>query len=44
MNNKDTSANLPMFFDMTRKYDKVRNEKLVEVFPELKEFFEKYET
>ena len=44
MNAKDTTFNLPMFFDMTKKYDKVRNEKLVEVFPELKELFEKYET
>ena len=43
MNSKDTSFNLPMFFDMTKKYDKVRNEKLVEVFPELKELFDKHD-
>ena len=43
MNDKDTSKNLPEFFDMTKKYDGVRNEKLVDVFPELKELFENYD-
>ena len=33
-----------MFFKLTKKYDGVRGESLVEVFPELKELFEKYET
>ena len=44
MNERDTSNNLPLFFDLTKKYDGVRGESLVEVFPELKELFEKYET
>ena len=44
MNERDTSNNLPMFFKLTKKYDGVRGESLVEVFPELKELFEKYET
>jgi len=39
---KDTSHNLPMFFDMTKKYDAGRNENTPKVFPELKELFEKY--
>lgn len=38
----DTSHNLPMFFDMTKKYDAGRNENTPKVFPELKELFEKY--
>ena len=44
MNERDTSNNLPMFFKLTKKYDGVRGECLFEVFPELKELFEKYET
>ena len=44
MNERDTSNNLPLFFNLTKKYDGVRGESLVEVFPELKELFEKYET
>ena len=44
MNDKDTSNNLPMFFNLTRKYDGVRGESLVQVFPELKELFDKYDT
>ena len=44
MNERDTSNNLPLFFNLTKKYDDVRGESLVEVFPELKELFEKYET
>lgn len=34
---------LHLFFENTRKYDKVRNENFVDVFPEWKELFEKYE-
>jgi hypothetical protein len=34
---------LPEFFQMTRKYDNIRQENTLEVFPELKELFEKYE-
>lgn len=44
MNERDTSNNLPMFFKLTKKYDGVRGESLVEVFPELKELFAKYDT
>jgi hypothetical protein len=43
MNEKDTSENLPMFFKLTKKYDNVRQESLVHVFPELKELFDNYE-
>ena len=44
MNERDTSNNLPLFFNLTKKYDGVRGESLVEVFPELKELFAKYDT
>ncbi len=44
MNDKDNTRHLPMFFDFTKKYDKVRSEKLTEVFPEWKELFDKYDT
>jgi hypothetical protein len=43
MYDKDTSDTLPLFFDLTRKYDGVREESLVSVFPELKELFDNYE-
>ena len=43
-NERDTSNNLPLFFNLTKKYDGVRGESLVEVFPELKELFAKYDT
>ena len=43
MNDKDNTKHLPMFFDFTKKYDNVRNEKFTEVFPEWKELFEKYD-
>ncbi|MDK2772570.1 MAG: twitch domain-containing radical SAM protein [Flavobacterium sp.] len=39
----DNSEHLPMFFRKTKKYDAVRNEKTVEIFPEWKELFEKYD-
>ena len=32
-----------MFFNQTRRYDKIRNENTVEVFTEWKELFDKYE-
>jgi hypothetical protein len=41
---KDNQKHLDLFFANTRKYDKIRNENSVEVFPEWKELFEKYET
>ena len=40
---RDTSNQLPLFFRKTRQYDKIRNENTVEVFPEWKELFEKYD-
>ena len=41
---KDNQKHLDLFFSNTRKYDKIRNENSVDVFPEWKELFEKYET
>jgi len=43
MNDKDTSHNLQMFFSLTKKYDGVRGESLVKVFPELQELFDKHD-
>ena len=40
----DNQKHLDLFFANTRKYDKIRNENSVEVFPEWKDLFEKYET
>ena len=39
----DNQKHLDLFFANTRKYDKIRNEDSLEVFPEWKELFEKYE-
>jgi radical SAM protein with 4Fe4S-binding SPASM domain len=41
---KDNQKHLDLFFSNTRKYDKIRNENSVDVFPEWKELFEEYET
>ena len=41
---KDNQKHLDLFFANTRKYDKIRNENSVDVFPEWKELFEEYET
>jgi sulfatase maturation enzyme AslB (radical SAM superfamily) len=43
MNAKDNTRHLDEFFHLTKKYDNVREEKLVDIFPELKELFDKYE-
>ena len=40
---RDKSDTLPLFIKNTRRYDEIRNENFVEVFPEWKELFEKYE-
>ena len=40
---RDTSDQLPLFFRKTKQYDKIRNENTVEVFPEWKELFDKYD-
>ena len=39
----DNQKHLDLFFANTRKYDKIRNEDTLQVFPEWKEFFDKYE-
>ena len=43
MYQQDKQEKLDMFFKQTRRYDKIRNENTVEVFPEWKELFEKYD-
>jgi len=43
MNQKDNTNHLNLFFSNTRKYDAIRNENILEVFPEWKDLFEKYE-
>ena len=40
---RDHSKWLQLFFENTTKYDKIRNENFVDVFPEWKELFEKYD-
>jgi len=40
---RDKSDKLPLFLQNTRRYDEIRNENFVDVFPEWKELFEKYE-
>ena len=40
---RDKLDQLQWFFDNTRKYDKVRDETFVEIFPEWKELFDKYD-
>lgn len=43
MGTRDMQKHLETFFVNTRKYDQIRNEDTLEVFPEWKELFEKYE-
>ena len=43
MFSKDNQKHLDLFFANTRKYDKIRDEDCIEVFPEWKELFDKYE-
>ena len=43
MYQQDKQEKLDMFFKQTRRYDKIRNENTLDVFPEWKEFFDKYE-
>ena len=40
MNAKDDSHLLPTFKKMTEKYDKLRNESFLNVFPEYKKWYE----
>ena len=39
----DNQKHLDLFFVNTRRYDKIRNENTLEIFPEWKELFDKYE-
>ena len=39
----DNQKHLDLHFEQTRKYDKIRNENTLDVFPEWKELFDKYE-
>jgi hypothetical protein len=39
----DNQKHLDLFFNNTRKYDKIRNEDTLQVFPEWKELFRNYE-
>ena len=43
MMSKDNQKHLELFFANTRKYDKIRNEDTLEIFPEWKDLFDKYE-
>lgn len=43
MNKTDHSAKLQLFWENTIRYDKVRNEKTIDVFPELKPLYDYYE-
>jgi fatty-acid desaturase len=43
MMDKDNQKHLNLFFENTRKYDKIRNEITLEIFPEWKGLFDKYE-
>ena len=40
---RDNSSLLPTLFKKTKVYDKIRNENTVDVFPEWKELFDKYD-
>ena len=39
----DNQKHLDNFFAQTRRYDKIRDENFIDIFPEWKELFEKYE-
>ena len=43
MYQQDKQDKLELYFKQTRRYDKIRNENTLDVFPEWKEFFDKYE-
>ena len=43
MNKQDNSAKLEMFWENTLRYDRMRNEKTLDVFPELQELYNYYE-
>ncbi len=39
----DNQKHLDLFFANTKRYDEIRNENTLEIFPEWKELFEKYD-
>jgi len=39
----DNQKHLDLFFANTKRYDEIRNENTLDVFPEWKELFDKYE-
>jgi len=43
MNAKDNESKLSLFWENTLRYDEIRNEKTLSVFPELQELYEYYE-
>ena len=43
MNKQNNSAKLEMFWENTLRYDRMRNEKTLDVFPELQELYNYYE-
>ncbi len=43
MKEKDMTSKTNMFWENTKRYDNLRNENVLEVFPELKEFYDHYE-
>jgi hypothetical protein len=40
---KDNQKQLELHIEQTKKYDKIRNENTVDIFPEWKELFDKYD-
>ena len=43
MNAKDNESKLNLFWENTLRYDEIRNEKTLDVFPELQELYDYYE-
>ena len=43
MNAKDNESKLSLFWENTLRYDEIRNEKTLDIFPELRELYEYYE-
>jgi len=43
MNDKDNESKLSLFWENTLRYDEIRNEKTLDVFPELRELYDYYE-
>jgi hypothetical protein len=39
----DNQKHLDLFFENTKRYDEIRNENTLDVFPEWKELFDKYD-